>query len=748
MISCCTNGVYGSGSTEYGVMIIGIAPGKDEMRTKQPFSGQSGRLMNAILEAAKWHRDKTFCTNLVCTGPNQEPSAEEIENCRPRLLEEIATVKPRLIVCLGDVPTRVMTGRELKDIRGAVLWSDEYKCFVMGTYHPAGILYGNPYIVGTIYRDFRKIELTQDWPVCPPEQPKYIVVTSSAQAVVSALPDFVAIDIETSSLELDEYDSFVDKLLCVAAATEDNVYVFPADVLKGVKWPNRKWIFHNGMFDAQGMKRFLDVDMTIAEDTMLQSYSVDERSGFHRLKTLAREYCGAGFYETSVSSQRKSGDIDKDELYKYNALDAYYTRKLHYVLLKLQKEDNVESPYKYLLIPAANAYREINQRGVYINRKVMSQLIGEWGPAWLEAQEKARNVAREYGWKGDINLNSPTQINRLLYDICNIPCTERSTRAEILEELDHPFVDALLEYRTVDHIISTYILGFADDIKSDGRVHPSVLLHGTVTGRPSYRNPPLQTLPKEHKVGKYAKIREMFSATNDDYVIVEADYSRAEIWMAYAYCKDPQMLEDLKGDVHRQVAAAAFGKKPEDVTDAERHAAKTITFGIMYGRGPKALAKQIGYTEQEAYRFVRNWFNRYPKYEEWFKRTRKEAEENGEIVSLTGRKRRFYLVYGDKAYKALNQAVNFGIQSTSSDVCISAVIYLHNALKQYDSYVLFSVHDSIIFEVNKKYLDKALKLIHFGMTQQFFDGVPGIPVEIAYGPSWGQAKVKYVADSN
>ena len=723
---CCAGGITGSGNDSYGVMIVGVAPTKDEIIRGEVFTSKSGKLLDAILEAAGWHRNKTYCTNLLCNSI-REPSKQDIANCLPRLDREIKSVQPKLIVTIDELPCNVLTGYDLKSIRGFPIYSDKYKCRVLPTYNPRTIFSGNPYVVGTIFRDLRKIDLIINDPPFE-DTVRFNVLDQSNIELLETLGNPVSLDIETSSLELDEYDSFKHRLLCMAFSDGNKTFVVPADVK--FKIPQRDYIFHNGLFDVQGIYRYLGTQLQIAEDTMLQSYSLDERSGFHSLKNLAREYAGAGFYETDIIHKHKRGDIiDLDELYRYNAYDAHYTYKLHKILSKLQKEDGVTNIYKFM-VEAANAYGQINRRGVYVSKKHISELALEWLPMWLEAEEYAKSFA---SW--DINLNSPKQICQLLYDELHLPCNERTSREEVIKEINHPFIDALLKYREIDRMVSNWIIGIEKHIKDDGCVHPSVLLHGTVTGRPSYRNPALQTIPKEYKVGEFAAIRKIFRPRSDKYFIVEADYQRAEIWIAYSYSRDPQMYADLQGDFHTNTASSVYEKPPAQITPIERQNAKSITFSIMYGTTARRLSQTLGCSIKEATTYLNNWYKRYSRYYEWYQQTRQQAIDDGELVSLTGRKRRFYLIYGDKAHHALNQAVNFPVQSTSSDVCVSSLKKLHYLLQEYDSYVLFSVHDSLVFEVNKKYLSKVIPLIRNVMSGKHFEGVEPIPIDIKYGPS-------------
>lgn len=162
----------------------------------------------------------------------------------------------------------------------------------------------------------------------------------------------------------------------------------------------------------------------------------------------------------------------------------------------------------------------------------------------------------------------------------------------------------------------------------------------------------------------------------------------------------------------------------------------------MYGRGASSLAqKTIKCTIKEAEKYLNNWWARYPGFRTWWKKVRDEAVNEGEVVSMFGRKRRFHVIRQETAYHSLNEAVNFPIQSLSTDCSLTSLIELHEQLKPYDSYVLTTVHDSIIFEVNKSYLGTAMHIIQNSMSKPKLPDMPGLPIDFKIGvESWGAAK--------
>lgn len=145
------HGITGEGPlAQGGLMFVGQAPGRDEVKTGHPFTGPSGRLLNALLKSIGVERDNIYITNVCCFRPtwgdhggDREPSPAEIEECLPRLLREIAVLKPRLIVLLGLTPARVLYPERTGGTRGGLLWSKQFETWMLQTHHPAFILRNN-----------------------------------------------------------------------------------------------------------------------------------------------------------------------------------------------------------------------------------------------------------------------------------------------------------------------------------------------------------------------------------------------------------------------------------------------------------------------------------------------------------------------------------------------------------------------------------------------------------------------------
>lgn len=706
------------------------------------FTGRPGVVLDRILANVSIDRTQHLSTNVL----DEYTDLPHPPVHREPLANKLHQFAPELIITFGDLACATLTNHELKNVRGYPMWSSEFNCYILCTYQPASVFYGTGATIHDLCRDLEKIPLILAWPpVHANKLIKYQVVATQAEAqgVLNSLTDQCrwALDIETTNPDIDEIDAFSDQLICLAIADTTQAWVMPASVCGGLDWPtNLQWTFHNGQFDTQGIRKYLGVWLPIVHDTMLMSYALDERSGRHGLKMLSREYLGADKYAEGVRVGSANLTVEQAaQVYEYNAKDAVYTARLAQSFIPRMAADNVETIYRQLLIPAANLYKQTQLYGARIDFKIIRSLVEQWIPELSGLEGQLQADAINAGFESLINLRSPKQLNHLFYDLMALP-GERSTNKARLAELEdfNPFISKLRTYREIEHVVNHFIVGIIDDVKVDGRVHASVLIHGTVTGRPAYRKPPLQTIPKPRTNNterdmRFIRLREMFVPSDPEHLLIEADYEKAEVWCGQYLSGDEQLLADLQSkDFHRNVASQVYKVPFEQVTELQRFRSKYVTFGIMYGITEYTLSKQMDCAVPEAKEFLELWYERYPRYRQWFNDTLELVQAEGELQSTTGRKRRFKIFVGNN-YDLLNQAVNFPVQSLSSDCTLSSAIELQPLLMQYNSHILWTVHDAIVIDVCREHLDTVKQLVNSVMSKPRFAGMPGIPVEIKVG---------------
>lgn len=492
---CCdrVDGIRGYGELEADVMLLGIAPGRQEAKQGRPFIGPSGKLNDATMAATGYSREKCYATNLICWWKD-EPTPTEIDVCSARLADEIRTIAPRLIVSLGALATERLIGRKIGKARGAIVrpeqilpeaWgyklAQEVGFCVLPTWHPAAIL-RVPSMGSDLVRDFLKIPRFLNGELNTPEVRLHLVDDPNYAWVVwqEFRNQLVAVDVETAN---DSEDAF-EEVISLAAARylqgELHSWVFTRKALEGIKdWyaDEIRWVFHNGQFDTQAIYRTFGVWLSIVEDTMLLSYACDERPGYeegkdkrgashgpgnHGLKQLARELLSAGWYEEETKgtlgksleeiaspqlipmteaeieesglplpgASRLRGEADDlqtpaplkkakpkvrfetqeeaqtrfeawlTNFYKYNGLDAAYTL----CLLSRLPTDRDEACYRDILIPAANAYKEIQYHGIKVDQDRLRELVAEFRPR-LETMQKALQIeAHELGYRNTPRL--------------------------------------------------------------------------------------------------------------------------------------------------------------------------------------------------------------------------------------------------------------------------------------------------------------------------------------------------------
>lgn len=811
---CHPYGIRGFGNPDHGVIVVGIAPGRDEMeRTKRPFTGQSGKLLDQVLKFAGWPRDNVYTTNTLCWW-NNAPNESEIEACGPRFRRELVDLKPKLIITAGAIANQTVMGyKRKKGSRGTIVWSDYWKAYVMDTHHPSYALQAQSMsAVQDLIRDLEKIPRVLDWgPDGSIAAVTYRTVESQLEAQkaldrLRCLPrdTIVALDIETSNPDVESIDAFSDQLLCFVLSYDDEFgqehnVVFPQRIfpqcirdgrhvrgwrrdggcpdpacpVRGPQWINWpidgiRWTFQAGQGDIAGIHNYFGVRLPLVEDTMLMSVCCDERPGYHGLKINAREYLAAGWYEELVKPfyKGKMHLLKPEDVELYNAKDGAYTKRLVPIHTSRMAADGTTSLYENLLKPAMDTFISMQIRGINVDQKVLQELAyDQWFPRYLQMYRDLQLEAQDIGWPtDDINFNSSKQMREFFFNTLGLSPTKFSLKTgapsldkETLDKMDHPFAAKIREFRTLDGMID-YVLAVYNHTKLDGLLHPSANVSTTRTGRTSYRDPAMQTLPKDYTVGAdYARLREIIIPHNPDtHEIVEADYNQIEVWIGWYHSQDQALLEHLEsGDVHSATAEGAFNISRHSMTKEEwsvyRQNAKKIRFGLMYGEGAEGLARPkpvgIGGTIQEARTFINNFWKTYPQHFQWTKDIQRQVLGKGFLRTGSGRVMRFPLVMD---HKQLRQAINFPVQGDATDYNLTSMYELGHpdhakyefarALAALNSWIILNVHDALVIESDRRYRNEVIALVREVMQKPKFPGYPSVKVDVKVGDNLGNVK--------
>lgn len=350
----------------------------------------------------------------------------------------------------------------------------------------------------------------------------------------------------------------------------------------------------------------------------------------------------------------------------------------------------------------------------------------------------------------EINVRSPKQLAHLAYDILGFREGKQGRTTDkgfMTRNAGHEFVNMVSEFRQRDKLLNSFVRAIQKHVKQDGRIHPSFLLFGAVTGRPSIKDPAMQTIPKFGTDRVAAKmIRRLFPA-RPGHVIVDADYANLELFTCWAYSEDPELGKALtESDYHAVVAATVLGIPYDQVTEEQRNAFKPLTFGISYGMtawkmAQTVLKKQSGGSEDVCQQYIDDMWAKFPKWKKTYDKWISDALEHGELTSMIGRKRRWKLINNTNEWHVRNQASNFPSQSLASDLCLNSLNILNKELPALGyGNVLFPVHDSIVSEVRIDKLHEAVALIERVMTTPPFESVAEFRVKVEVGPTLGDVE--------
>lgn len=489
----------------------------------------------------------------------------------------------------------------------------------------------------------------------------------------------------------------------------------------------------------------------ISGDSMLASYIVESHLG-HGLDELAlrhlnwstihyEDLCGKGAKQISFA------DVALENAVNYAAEDADVALRLENIL-RQQMNSAQLALYEDVEIPVEQILFEMERTGVLIDRQQLAQQSHELGTELLALEKQAYQLAGQ-----PFNLNSPKQLQSILFDKMGIPTTGLkktasggiSTNEVVLEKLavDYPLPKLILQTRTLSKLKSTYTdkLPHLIDPQS-GRVHTTYAQAVAITGRLASNNPNLQNIPVRTEIGR--RIRRSFIAPANN-KIVSADYSQIELRIMAHLSDDATLIDSFQHneDIHKRTAAEIFGIDQDKVSSEQRRYAKTINFGLIYGMSEYGLSKSLGIEIQAAQHFISRYFSRYPGVHEYMEKIKDQAIQKGYVETLYGR--RLYLPglqsrNGNERAAAFRAAINAPMQGTASDLIKLAMISVHQWLKQnkLSSRLIMQVHDELVLEVPDDETTIICKTIPDIMANVAKLKVPLI-ADIGMGDNWDEA---------
>ncbi len=478
-------------------------------------------------------------------------------------------------------------------------------------------------------------------------------------------------------------------------------------------------------------------------DLMLASYVLSS-SRKHDLEALVLQYLNRQLLFTKKSK----GSVLQLDISK--ALE--YANDLALALLTiyntLEQELNSGSPLYNLLhnieLPLIYVLQTMETRGILVDSTILNVLSEHLGSRINALEKEIFILSGE-----EFNINSPKQLQVILYDKLKLPVLgktktgQNTTSEDALQELaeQHRLPAVILEYRSLSKLKSTYADGLLKQIADDHRLHTTYQQAITSTGRLSSIEPNLQNIPVRTEEGN--QIRRAFIAPQQ-YLLLCADYSQIELRLLAHLSQDPTLLAAFKAqqDIHTITAAEVFKVAPNKVTAEERHKAKAINFGLMYGMSDFGLSKQLGITKDEAAIFIKDYFARFPKILTFIEAIKEFATTHGYVETLFGR--RIYLPDLKAKHYLLRKAaeraaINAPMQGAQADLIKMAMLKIHDFLRSNhpDTHMLLQVHDELIFEVPESKINTiAIQITQIMSTITTLS--TSLDVHTKIGKNWGE----------
>ena len=591
------------------------------------------------------------------------------------------------------------------------------------------------------------------------------------RAAIASSSPYVALDSETTGLY--PRDGYI---LGVSLSYERDRGVYidtecfdeTTEELLQQLWNEKIVVFHNAKFDIAFFEYHFNFKFPRFEDTMLLHYLIDENPGTHGLKQLAMKYTVYGDYEKPqndwMAQYRKEHGIRKDDftwdlipfdiMKTYAAMDAVVTFLLYEKFIKIKSNKRLAKVYDNILIPGCRFLTDIQDNGVPFDkdRLVKSQELMqvEIDNAVTELYKHPAIDKFEKINGRDFNPNSTVQLRSLLFDFIGLNPTGKktgtganSTDAEVLEKLaqQSEVPQLILTIRQKSKIKNTYLDKIIPQLDRDNRLRTGFNLHSTTSGRLSSSGKlNMQQLPRDNPI-----VKGCIKAA-PGHKIISMDLTTAEVYVAAVLADDTALMDVFRagGNFHSQIAKKVF-KLPCEASEVaklygmQRQAAKAVTFGIMYGAGPKKISEQVTkdsgklFTVNEAKRVIDEYFAEFHKLKTWIENNQNFIKQNGFIYSYFGRKRRLPNVKStDKVIQShsVRSGLNFLVQSAASDINLLGAIDMDSWIKASGkkARIFALVHDSILAEVPENEIEEYKQKLTGFIQMDRGISIPGTPV--------------------
>lgn len=411
---------------------------------------------------------------------------------------------------------------------------------------------------------------------------------------------------------------------------------------------------------------------------------------------------------------------------------------------QLQEIDSFEL-YTDLELPLVNILARMEAAGIAVDRDVLETQRD----AFIEQVNEQERAARELAGDDSLNLNSPKQLQSVLFDTFDMPKTKKtktgySTAAKEIEQLaathPHPFLDHLLAHREYQKMKTT-LEGLIKTIQPDGRIHTTFNQTVASTGRLSSTEPNLQNIPVRTEAGR--QIRSAFVVGEGFETLITADYSQIEMRVMAHLSADPGLIEAYREgeDLHNYVGSKVFDVPVDEVTSELRRRVKAMSYGLVYGLSAFGLSQQLGIPAREAKEIMESYFERFGGVKRYLDEVVVQARKDGYTSTVFGRRRYLPELNSDNRVARENAeraALNAPIQGTAADIIKVAMIRVDKALEGMASRVLLQVHDELVVEVAPGEAEDVQRILEREMDKAIELTVP-LEVSVGVGKNWDAA---------
>ncbi len=568
------------------------------------------------------------------------------------------------------------------------------------------------------------------------------------EAALAAVRDSEKVGIELRTTSEDPENA---KIIGVSFAWEGNVVYMPLEYQHEVRYDTevaRRLVFdllgdpeidkigHDMKYIMRVLRNHGEDLRGIAGDTKLLDYVLVAHRRTHGLQQIAQRHLG---HTLNLAPPQES--LLLDDVLAFAPEAAQVAWICHDRLLK-RLEEGTGRVYHEIERPLMPVLCDMEDAGIRLDEEALGVVMKDIAGRVSEGEKRCWELAGR-----PFKVGSPREVAVILFDELGLPKSKKtktgfSTDSGVLEKLSehHDLPQAILDWRQLSKLLSTYLKKLPGFVADDGRIHTTFNQAVAATGRLSSTDPNLQNIPIRTFEGR--RIRDCF-VPEPGHVFLSADYSQVELRVLAHFCESGTLVDSFqKGeDIHRRTASEVWEIPIDEVTSDQRTAAKAINFGLLYGMSAFRLGRDLSISRDEAKQYMEDYFGRIPQVSAWIEATKTQCREEGYVETLYGRRRLIPEIYAknfNDRGAGEREAVNTRVQGTAADIIKIAMIRVAEALQPYKARMLLQVHDELLLEVPEDELDAVKELVVREMSGAADLRVP-LAVNVATGSNWNDA---------